>query len=254
MDPDLLRSIAGLLQPPSGMIILIAFGLLMWLLRLRKFAATCIVLGTAFLYFASTPFVAYKLLDSLQYQYSVLKEIPEDVQAIVILSGGRLPIAREYDNLDTARANTLERIRYAAKLAKQSKLPVLAVGGSVHNERASEASIIKSVLEKDFDVDVKWLEEKSKNTFENARYAKNVLSDNAISKFLLVTHAYHMPRAVWSFEENGLKPTPAPTVFYKKSSYRPENDLFVPKASALMKTRLALHEHIGKLWYKYFAK
>lgn len=254
MESDLIRTIASYIQPPGGMIILITFGLLMWLFRLRKFAATCIVLGTLLLYFASTPFVAYKLLDSLQYQYKVIKEIPNDIQAIVVLSGGRQPIAREYDNLDTAKANTLERIRYAAKLAKQSQLPILAVGGSVHNERDSEASIVKSVLKKDFGVDVKWLEEKSKNTFENAKFAKRILNENSISKFLLVTHAYHMPRAIWCFEEHGLKPLPAPTVFYKKSSYLPENNLFIPRASALVKTRTALHEHIGKLWYKFFSK
>ncbi len=251
MTLETIRMVADLILPPGGLLVLLAFGLLMWLFRLRKFAAFCILLGTVLMYFASTPYIARQLLDPLQYQYEVLKEIPADAQAIVVLSGGRLPIAREYDNLDIVKASTLERLRYASRLAKIAELPILLVGGSVNGERQSEAVLMKHALETDFGVQVKWLEEEGRTTLENVKFAKEILNENSISKFLLVTHAYHMPRAVWSFNHFGLNPTPAPTIFYKRNTNIAERRDYIPQASALARTKLALHERIGNLWYQY---
>jgi len=251
MSIETTQLITDLLLPPSGFIILIALGLLMWLIRLRKFAALCILLGTVLIYFASTPYVAHKLLDPLQYKHSVLNEVPVDAQAIVVLAAGRLDIAREYDNLDTVDSNTLERLRYAVKLAKASELPLLLSGGSVNGERQSLAKLMQQVLVRDFSVQATWLEEESKNTLENAKYAKQILNENDISKILLVTHAYHMPRAMWSFESVGLSPIAAPTIFYKNRQKSSINKDFIPSALALLRTKRALKEHIGKLWYTY---
>lgn len=251
MNSDTLRTISEYLLPPSGFIILLAVGLFFWLIRLRKTAAFCILLASVLLYFFSTPFMAHKLLDSLQYQHDVLKEVPEDVQAIVVLSGGRVPIAREFSNLDIVNAVTLERLRYASRLSKVYQLPILVAGGSVNDERQSEAALMKKVLETDFGVEVKWLEEKSKTTFENARFTKKLLTENSISKVILVTHAYHMSRAMWCFEDVGLTPIPAPTVFYKRNSSVPEMQQYIPNAEALNQSRKAVHEYIGKLWYQY---
>lgn len=251
MDSESLRIICDFLLPPSGFIILLAVGLLFWLVHLRKTAALFIVIATVLLYFATTPFMARKLLDPLQYQYDVLKEVPEDAQVIVVLSGGRIPIAREYTNLDTVNATTLERLRYASRLSKVHQIPVMLVGGSVNNERQSEAELMKNVLQTDFSVQGTWLEEESTTTFENARYAKKILKDNSISNVLLVTHAYHMPRAMWSFQEVGITAIAAPTVFYKRNTSESELVDYIPSAGALKQTRIALHEYIGLLWYKY---
>ena len=252
MGSEITKIILDLLLPPAGPLILIILGLLVWLFRLRKLAAFCILLGAILMYSASSPYIARKLLDPLQYQYKALKNVPEDTQAIVVLSGGRLPIAREYDSLDTVNATTLQRLRYASRLAKFNELPIIVVGGSAYGERRSEAVMMKHVLEIDFDVKTTWLEEESKNTLENAKFAKQILDEYSISNFLLVTHAYHMPRAVWCFEHVGLNPTPAPTVFYKRNTYVAEYNDYLPKAFALQHTRIALRELLGSLWYKYF--
>jgi uncharacterized SAM-binding protein YcdF (DUF218 family) len=251
MNSEILRTIGDFIIPPSGLILLLAIGLFFWLIRFRKFAALCILLASVLLYFASTPFVARKLMDSLQYQHEVLKEVPADAQAIVVLSGGRIPIAREYTNLDTVNASSLERLRYASRLAKVHQLPIMLVGGSVHDERQSEAVLMKEVLETDFGVQADWLEEKSKTTFENAKFSKKILKENSIENILLVTHAYHMPRAMWCFEDVGLKPIPAPTIFYKRNTSVPELKDYIPCTSALSQTRKAMHEYFSNFWYKY---
>lgn len=251
MNSETLRTICEILIPPSGLIILLVLGLFFWLIRLRKTAAFCILIATVSLYLISTPFMARKLIDPLQYQHEVLKEIPEDAQAIVVLSGGRSPIAREYMNLDTVNGHTLERLRYASRLAKVHQLPVMLVGGSVNDERQSEATLMQHVLETDFGVQASLLEEKSKTTFENARFAKKILKESSINKIILVTHAYHMPRAMWCFKDVGLDPIPAPTVFYKRNTSVPELKDYIPNVGALKQSRTALREYIGKIWYKY---
>jgi len=251
MNPETLRTISDILLPPSGLMVLLVIGLFFWLLRIRKTAAFCILLATVLLYFSSTPFAARKLMDTLQYQHAVLKDVPQDTQAIVVLSGGRIPNAREYTNLDTINAKSLERLRYASRLAKVHSLPVVLVGGSVNGERQSEAVLMQHALKTDFGVEATLLEEKSRNTFENARFASIVLKENSVSNILLVSHAYHLPRAMWCFEDVGMKPTAAPTMFYKRNASTSDLDEYIPSAGALRKTRIALHEHTGLLWYKY---
>jgi len=195
--------------------------------------------------------MARKLIDPLQYEYEVLKAVPEDTQAIVVIAGGRIPIAREYMNLDTVNSTSLERLRYASRLAKVHQLPILLAGGRPNDERQSEANLMQHVLETDFGVQTNWLEEKSKTTYENAKFSKKILKENSINKILLVTHAYHMPRAMWCFEDVGLEPIAAPTVFYKRNTSVPELKDYIPNAGALKQSHRALHEYIGKLWYKY---
>ena len=252
MTDTVVKIIADFFLPPTGPLIFIAFGLLMWIFRFPKFGALCILLGAVVLYFASTPFMARKLLDPMQYQYPVLKEVSKEAQAIVVLGGGRLPNAREYDNLDTVNAESLERIRYASRLAKIYNLPIIIVGGSVNGERQSEAKLMQHVLETDFGLQTNLLEEKSKNTLENAKFVKFLLNKNSITNFVLVTHAYHMPRAIWSFRQAGLDPTPAPTIIYKRNRLMSENSDYLPQAKALEHTRLALGEYLARLWYQYF--
>jgi uncharacterized SAM-binding protein YcdF (DUF218 family) len=251
MSIETSRLLSDFLLPPSGLVLLLAIGLFFWLIHLRKTAAFCILLASVLLYFVSAPFISQKLIDSLQYQYEVLKEVPEGVQAIVVLAGGRIPIAREYTNLDTVNAYSLERLRYASRLAKIHQLPILLSGGSVYDERQSEAMLMKNVLSTDFGVEAKWLEEESKTTFENARFAKKILKEQSIDNFLLVTHAFHMPRAMWCFEDVGLTPTAAPTIFYKRNTLMPEFKDYIPSARALKQTRLAIREHLAKIWYQY---
>ena len=67
----------------------------------------------------------------------------------------------------------------------------------------------------------------------------------------MVTHAYHMPRAIWCFEDVGINAVAAPTAFYKRNASVPELDDYIPNAGALTQTKIAVHEYLGALWYKY---
>ena len=58
-----------------------------------------------------------------------------------------------------------------------------------------------------------WIEDQSRNTYENAIYSKNILANKGITEVLLVTSATHMPRSVALFQKAGMAVVPAPSDF-----------------------------------------
>ena len=107
---------------------------------------------------------------------------------------------------------------------------------------------MKAALEKEFQVPVKWVEEDSRNTRENAYKSFAVLKKNGVSRIALVTHAWHMPRASIEFERAGFKVIPAATAYTTR--YKADIYAFIPTADALQKSNWFLHEIIGILWYR----
>lgn len=167
-------------------------------------------------------------------------------QAIVVLSAGFNANAPEYGG-PTVDAFALQRLRYAARLARETGLPVLVAGGPVRDVEATLASMMAATLERDFGVAPRWREERSTDTHENAVFAAEILREAGVSRVLLVTHAWHMPRAQAAFERAGLAVTPAPT----GRSDRPRSAFaLLPSAGALRQSYYALHELAGGLWYR----
>ena len=102
-------------------------------------------------------------------------------------------------------------------------------------------------LRTDFGIDPRWVESDSKNTAENARFSRSILQPLGINRILLVTHAWHMPRAAATFEKAGFTVFPASTM---SNANRPFQVLdLLPSAGGLLQSRTALHEWLGLLWY-----
>jgi uncharacterized SAM-binding protein YcdF (DUF218 family) len=107
---------------------------------------------------------------------------------------------------------------------------------------------MKQVLEQEFNVPVRWAESASSNTRENARLSRQLLKQAGIERVYLVTHAWHMPRAVLAFRAAGFQVIPAPTAYTTR--YRIDLLAFVPNAYALRDSRIFMHELIGICWYQ----
>ena len=112
---------------------------------------------------------------------------------MVILGGGVRRNAPEYGG-DTLGRLTLERVRYGARVARVTGLPVLVTGGSVLGGEP-EAKLMKDSLEQEFGVGVRWAETRSRNTHENAVRSAEILRAAGIDRVVLVAHAVDMPRA-----------------------------------------------------------
>lgn len=248
MSFTVIAVIKAIILPPTINFILIAVGLLLFN-KTRYLSRFLVYLGALSLVLFCLPAFSGLLLKSLE-EYPAL-EPPVKInqeQAIVVLAAGSHPYTKEYAKAIDGAA-TLERNRYAAFLYKQTGLPVLVTGGIVEIENTSEASVMADTLTNSFNVPVTWQETKSKNTAENAIYSAALLKENGVETIYLVTHAWHMLRAVMMFEQQGMKVTPAPTMFTSNMTSSSWDNYF-PAASALYNVRIALHEYIGILWYK----
>jgi uncharacterized SAM-binding protein YcdF (DUF218 family) len=248
MSFSFIAFLKAIILPPTVNFISIALGFLF--VKKTKF------LSLFFLYFGALSLVLFCLAPFSQFLLNNLEKYPalklpiivNEEQAIVVLGGGRNPNAREYGR-DIDSVGTLQRNHYAAFLYKQTNLPILVTGGNIDLINDSESSVMADTLKTSFNVEVRWEEDKARNTAENAIYSAAILKEQGINKIYLVTHAFHMSRAVMMFKQVGVNVTPAPTVFTHTKN-NPRWSYYIPSASALYGTRTALHEYIGILWYK----
>lgn len=237
---------AAVLLPPLSLFLLAMAGLLLWRKHLRL-AKTLLAGSFTLLWLLSTPFLSESLLRSLESTPLLLSNNAVPADAIVVLGGGTYANAPEYAG-DTVGTITLQRIRYAAKLNREIKKPVLLTGGKPLGNSLSEAFLMKQAMQNEFDSQVQWIEEESNNTLENALYSYRLLHAADIKRIYLVTHAWHMPRALYAFRKAGFEVIPAATAFTTR--YQLNLLAFLPSAGALQSSQLFLHEVLGMLWYR----
>jgi uncharacterized SAM-binding protein YcdF (DUF218 family) len=136
-------------------------------------------------------------------------------------------------------------------LSRQTGLPILAAGGKVLDDnQPSEAEVMANVLIHEFNVLVRWQEKRSRNTAENALYSRQVLQSEPVDRILLVTHAFHMKRAMNEFQRVGFTVQAAPTAYFSNSDNKFELLDFIPSPAALVISSFVLHEYLGMLWYQ----
>jgi uncharacterized SAM-binding protein YcdF (DUF218 family) len=219
----------------------------------RRAAVILLLLISGGSLFLSISAVSDTLIDSLQV-FPPLS--PAEIRtagsgapaAIVILSAGRRVYAPEFGG-QTADEITLERVRYGAKLARETQLPVLVSGGATHDEAVPLAKLMADVLSSDYGIAVKWQESRSTNTAENAIYSSEILKQAGIRRAILVTHAWHMKRAYAAFVANGMPVVAAPTAFYGRPAARNWSYYLEPNMRALRDAGYAIHEIVGGYWY-----
>lgn len=244
----LTNTVAAFLLPPLSLLLLFALGLFL-LQHRRKFAKAVLLAAFALLWIASTPWFAEGGLHLLESRANVVLDVRhQQADAIIILGGGTYFHAPEYAGQDTVGKHTLVRLRYGAKLQRETGKPVLVTGGTPLGNQRSEAQQMKESLEQDFGVPVRWTEESSDNTFENAAHSFRMLQQENIRRIYLVTHAWHMPRATEAFRRAGFEVVEAPAGFTTR--YRTGLLAFLPRAESLVDSKIFVHEAIGLLWYR----
>ena len=239
--------IAAFLLPPFSLLLLLALGIIL-LYRRNKHANKVIIAALGLLWIATTPYFAEGALHILEARTAPVDIGHQDADAIVILGGGTYFNAPEYAGQDTVGDATLVRLRYGAKLQRETGNPILVTGGKPLGNSISEAQQMRIALEQDFHVPVRWTEDESDNTFENARFSFRKLQQAGIRKIYLVTHAWHMPRAADIFRRAGFEVVEAPTAFTTR--YRTDLLTFLPRASAMYESKIFVHEVIGLAWYR----
>lgn len=168
--------------------------------------------------------------------------------AIVVLGGGAEPYAPEYGAGSLSR-DSLERLRYGLWLGRQSGWPVAFSGGLGWAARAGEpeADVAARIAREDFQQPLRWVENTSRDTRENAALSVALLKNAGVTRIVLVTHGWHMQRARALFDgaaaASGMHIEPAP-MGLAESSQLPVLD-WLPSSDGFRQTRLVLREWLG---------
>ena len=246
MEWAITNFIAAFLLPPLNLLLLLGGGLLL-LRRRPKLAKSLLVAGFVLLWAFSTPYIVESGMRWLESSTKPLASNTHHAQAIVVLGGSLYFHAPEYAGKDTVNGITLQRLSYGAKLHRETGLPLLVTGGAV-DEHLPEGVLMQMRMQEDFQVPVRWVEDRAINTFENARFSAEILGKEGIQRIYLVTHAWHMPRSVKAFRNAGFEVIPAPMAFTTR--YKTDIFAFLPSAGAMRDGYILTHELIGLMWYK----
>jgi uncharacterized SAM-binding protein YcdF (DUF218 family) len=228
----------ALVLPPASLLIVAAVGLAL----LRRWPTTArAMLAAAWLvmYALCTPVVASWLQVAAGTNKPVDTELLKNAQAIVILGGGVRVGAAEFGG-DTLGRLTLERVRYGARLARKTGLPILVTGGRPVHATRSEGEVMREALEQEFGVPVRWVESAARNTRENAHNSAAMLLPLDLRRVALVMHGFDVHRAVAEFRAAGLEVVAAPTVL-PQPGVETIGDV-LPQAAALLGSYYAVYE------------
>jgi len=208
--------------------------------RQSRVGPVIVAASLAGLLILSLPIVGQALLVSLEQGLPLTPAADAPPQAIVILSA-ELDHVRGPD----VRAGplTLQRLQAGAALYRRTHLPVLVSGGVLGHEEPPIASIMAESLTADFGVPVRWTEDRSRTTWENAAFTASILRPLGIRSVYVVTHAWHEKRAILAFRHFGLLPTAAPV---QLDALRGG---ILPSTVGWSRSYYALHEWIGCIWY-----
>lgn len=236
------KFVSAVLLPPLMPLLCVAIGLLL-LRRRPRLGRTLAWGGLLAAWLLSTPAVVGLIAAPLE-DVPVLQ--PHDLargEAIVILGAGAHRFLPEYGGPAPNRL-ALERLRYGARLARASGLPVLVSG---------EAEPMAEVLRTDFGIAPRWRENRSLDTEDNARNSAGILHGAGIRRIVLVTHAVHQRRALAEFASQGIEAIPAPLGFLiQKEGNDPDPAFldYLPGPTAAYTAWYSLHEWTGLLVLK----
>jgi len=235
---------------PPGLFVLLLVVAGMWCIR-RKFwigAWISLMMG-GLIWGLSVPPTVDLLAGGLEQAATLPKELRAD--AIIMLGGAAYQAVPDLSGKGAPGPGTMERMVTAARLYRRLQVPIIVSGGRVFCEGDSIAILTKRFL---VDLGVPaahiLLEDRSRDTYENALYSKELCERHGFKKPLVVTSGYHLKRARLSFEKVGLEVTffPCALTTYPGKVYSWHH--WLPSATALAGTSAALHEWLGLMYYR----
>jgi uncharacterized SAM-binding protein YcdF (DUF218 family) len=253
-------ALGALLLPPVPLLLLVLLGAA--LLRRRAGAGWLLLLsGVAGIWLCSTIGFAQALQRALlPPAHALTQQELTQLQggrkagaaagtAIVVLGAGREGYAPEYGSANLTEL-AMARLRYGLWLSRETGLPLAFSGGVGHAQSGgpSEAEVATLIATRDFGRPPKWTEDRSRDTRENAARSVELLQGAGVTRIVLVTHAWHMPRAQRAFEQaierrgGGIALVAAPLGLARGE---PSPLRWLPSTGGFAGTYRVLHEVLG---------
>ena len=240
-----------LIQPGTVILALMIVGTaLLWTRRRRAGRNLLVVGAVAALAVATLPIGSWLLLP-LENRFPTVRSLPDKVDGIVVLGGAvspRLTDARGQPALN----ETAERMTTFVALARRfpdARQVFTGGSGSLIYTELKETEVARQLFgELGLDTSRIDFEDKSRNTYENALYTRDLVQPKPGEVWVVVTSAFHMPRAYGCFSRVGWKVLPYPVDYMTLGDYRMNVGLSL--SGGLGAIEFALHEWVGLLYYR----
>lgn len=239
------------LMPSHLLPLAIVLGWLLGRTAFRRLGRWIAAVAAVLLILAATLPVGDWLIRPLEARFHSPEPLPEKVDGIVVLSGAELPQLTEDWGLPQVKEHAERLIEAASLAAGYPRARLVFSGGAATDRGLSEAEVARRFFGRvGIAPDRLELETKARNTCENAANAYRLAKPTADEVWLLVTSAFHMPRAVACFRAAGWRVVPRQTD-YKARSFGGEFEIFSRTAlQSLRVLDLAAHEWVGLLYYR----
>ena len=239
------------IQPLNLAIFLLLAGLLAALARWRRFAAVFCVASFSIFALSAWTSLGALLLNPLEERFP-RPALPETVHGIVVLGGGfegAINLARGSYELNSGGDRFVEAAILARRFP-QAKLVVSGGTGTLVTAGEADADTAPRLLTAlGVEPARMIMENRSRNTYENAVFTREMVAPEPEQTWLLVTSAFHMPRSMALFRKAGFPVLPWPVDY--RTSGREGFGLFRDNPNdSLQNTTLALREWIGLAAYR----
>lgn len=238
--------------PSNALVLLLVLALVLLLAGARRVAQALLLVATVgLLVFGFSP-VANHIMSPLEERFPPFHEDGRPVTGVILLGGAELPdigLARGQPAFSEAG----ERVIAFADLSRrypQARLAFIGGSGALFADgKGKEAAMMRQSLNVlGIAPERVEFEELSRNTAENAAFAKALLKPKPGERWLLVTSAFHMPRAMGCFRAVDF-PVEAYPVDYRTIGPDALNDTFSRAASGLDFTDVGVKEWVGLVAY-----
>lgn len=190
-------------------VFILALALLCLAFDRNGLAAACVAFCCALLFIVSATSLPMRMAGYMENYYPQQKHDDfQNITGIIVLGGGfNSGLSMEKDELNVN--HNIERIFAFIDVAKQfpdaKKIFTGGNGKISHQEGATEARFAKEFIERYSDLDTSTIvfEDSSRNTIENAKNSYNLIQPKENERWVLITSAYHMPRAMNCFLSQG---------------------------------------------------
>jgi uncharacterized SAM-binding protein YcdF (DUF218 family) len=238
------------IQPLNLTIFLLLAGLIAAMIGRRRFAATGSVLAFLILALSAWTSLGATMLNPLEERFP-RPPLPEKVDGIVVLGGGfegAINLARGGYELNAGGDRMVETAILARRFPT-AKVVVSGGTGELFLDGEGDAATAPRLLGAlGVTADRLILENKSRNTYENAVFTKALVTPKPGETWLLVTSAFHMPRAKALFDKAGFATLPWP-VDYRTSGQEGMGLFRDNPVDSLQATTMAIREWIGLFAY-----
>ncbi|MDF2811293.1 MAG: YdcF family protein [Microvirga sp.] len=238
--------------PSNLLIVLVLLGALLAMTRrFRRFGtASVLVVTLAILALGLLPISSYLMLP-LENRFPAYRDDGRQVDGIILL-GGAIEASDSAARGSLVANESAERVLDTIGLAyrhPQARLLISGGGGMVFSDGTAEAPIIAAYL-RTIGIESSRIivEDRSRTTYENALHSRSLANPQPGERWLLVTSAWHMPRAIGVFRAAGFPVVPYPVDFRTRGAFGDQR-MFIYVSEGLRRLDVATKEWAGLLAY-----